>query len=120
MFDLEQERNAERPRTPPVNVKTRVNFSAVTFNRNQHSLPILQIFQIFQTRDNTLPIFPLGDLIFTELRSGVSRAQHHTDCLRDWDKNWDRDMDEWVVWFYTEPLTLLVHRIWTEAVKNGL
>ena len=31
---------------------------------------------------------------------------NHTGCLRDW----DRDMDEWVVWFYVEPLTLHLNR----------
>ena len=33
---------------------------------------------------------------------------NHTFCLRD--RYRDRDMDEWVVWFYVEPFTLHLNR----------
>ena len=39
----------------------------------------------------------------------IGKNRNLTPC--DWDKNWDRNMDEWVVWFYTEPFTLLVYHI---------
>ena len=47
----------------------------------------------------------------------------HTGCLRDWDKDWNWDMDEWVVCLYVEPFTLHLnstHFSGSETVSGGV
>ena len=46
----------------------------------------------------------------------IHMVHSHTGCLRNQDRDWDLDHEEWVVWFYIEPFTLHVNRKMEERV----
>ena len=74
-------------------------------------------FTDFGSKPPVFPWFPWLEKVFKIFPDFPDRWEPcvwwcvHTGCLRDRERHWDQDRDEWVVWFYVESFTLHLYRV---------